>query len=161
MRELLSDPRGPDTTFRTWVHESVHARQPYVIGFRQEYARWRGYEEGLAEGLARSVVRDRAGMDPIEAAYRYYVAGYRGLARALGVNVEQLWRRLFQLPTGRARDRFADAVDELRRERAAVGLSVRQREKLYGVADTLFGSDRRDALPDEDSMMKLWEVALG
>ena len=57
IRRLVADTRGPDTTFRTWVHESLHARQPYSERYREEYGPFRG-EEGMVEGLARMLVRE-------------------------------------------------------------------------------------------------------
>jgi hypothetical protein len=60
--------------------QSIHARRPYGDGFEIEYMRRRGYEEGLAEALARFIVRDTARLDPVTASYEYYVAAYQSLA---------------------------------------------------------------------------------
>jgi len=159
IRELLREPRGPDTTFRTWVHESLHGRHPRLASYRREYAQWPGYEEGLAEGLARLVVRDRAGLDPIEASYHYYVIAYRAVARTIDTDVERLWRGLWQSPLGGVRASFANTVDELRRERTGRALMSRQRAKLGALADMHFQLARARGSPHEDAMMREWRTA--
>jgi hypothetical protein len=158
LEALLADPRGPDTTFRTWIHESIHARQPFAAGHESEYRRHRGYEEGLAEGLARLVVRVKAGMDPRESSYQYYITAYRGLTRAFDIDLEQLWRRLWARPLGQVRASFVHGVDDLRAERTGDGFAAVQRERLLAIADRLFDSDRANHLGDEDAMMRLWRT---
>ena len=53
--EMLGSRGTPDGIFKTWVHESLHARLPFVDpeNLRGEYPIYQGYEEGLVEGLAR------------------------------------------------------------------------------------------------------------
>lgn len=121
MRALLADPRGPDTSFRTWVHESIHARQPYGENYSAEYARFSGLEEGLAEGVARLIVREKAGMNPVETSYQYFVAAYRTLTEVFGIDAERLWRRLWIQPAGAVRGVLVDAVDAERREQSGPG----------------------------------------
>jgi hypothetical protein len=158
LEALLSDRRGPDTTFRTWVHESIHARQPFGIGHESEYRRRRGYEEGLAEGLARLVARAKAGMNPRESSYQYYVSGYRTLGRAFDIEPERLWRRIWIRPLGQVRASFVHVVDELRYEGTGERFTAAQRACLLAVADQVFDSDRANRTGDEDAMMPLWET---
>lgn len=158
MRTLIADPRGSDSTFRTWVHESIHARQPYVQGYEREYLPNRGYEEGLAEGLARWVVRDMARMAPRQVSYQYYVVAYQALAKAFGLEVDQLWRRLWMQPLGAVRLAFADVVNDRRQEKIQPALTVPQFVRLQGVADQLFDFARRDWTPNEDAMMATWRT---
>lgn len=54
LRRDLNEYRNPDTTFRTLVQESVHHRQEWDVDWGAEYREFRGYEEGLAEGVALS-----------------------------------------------------------------------------------------------------------
>jgi hypothetical protein len=73
VRAIVDLARGPDSTIRTWVHESIHGRRSYADDHLAEYRTWSGYEEGLAEGLARIVTRGRAGLDPFQPTYNYHV----------------------------------------------------------------------------------------
>lgn len=159
LETLLPDPRGPDTTFRTWVHESIHARQPFGAAHASEYRRQRGFEEGLAEGLARVVTRAKAGMDPRESSYQYYVTAYRSLARAFDLDLEQVWRRLWTRPLGAVRASFVDVVDDLRAERTRDRFTATQRGRLLVIADRVFDSDRVSRIGSEDAMMPLWRTA--
>jgi hypothetical protein len=61
----------PDSVIRTWLHESVHARQPYGPEAIRANRGFRGYEEGLAEGLARLVVNDIAGFQASGGTFDY------------------------------------------------------------------------------------------
>src|SRR5438128_2254734 len=49
MRQVVRIQREPDDFFRTWVHESLHARQPFAPGAAEQYLRYAGYEEGMVE----------------------------------------------------------------------------------------------------------------
>ncbi|MGH2354537.1 MAG: hypothetical protein ACRDI2_25505 [Chloroflexota bacterium] len=49
-----------DRIFHAWVHESIHARRLASSGRSAESAAWAGYEEGMAEGLARIVTDTKA-----------------------------------------------------------------------------------------------------
>jgi hypothetical protein len=55
---------------------------------------WRGFEEGMVEGLARSVTGTAAGITVADPSYVYYVEAYRALARVAGIDAERLWRAL-------------------------------------------------------------------
>lgn len=155
MQERLRVRAGADAVFRTWVHESIHARQEYVATASIEYRRFRGYEEGLVEGLTRAVLR-QVGIRTLEAQYDYYVAAYGALANVLGCEAEALWRFLWRYPTGGVRTAFTGAVETLLR----MELREASRQRLSGIADTLFGSDRNTGRADETVLIRLWRSAL-
>jgi hypothetical protein len=156
MRAISGSDRGSDTTFRTWVHESIHARHPYADGHLSEYRVWIGYEEGLAEGLARIVVRGRAGLDPFQPTYNFHVAVYETLAEAAGVDYEDLLRLLWRQPAGRVRAGLVDAIDEGRRARSLPALTDDQRDKLMVAADRQFMSENSVREPSRQVMLILW-----
>ena len=139
---LLGMPRGADTAFRTWTHESIHGRQPYANDYSHEYDRWPGYEEGLAEALARLVVREIAGLDPIQVTYDYYVTTYRTIAHVARVDLQSLLRDLWISPLGRVRASLSDAIDDLRQQHGNARLTPRQHQDLRALADAMFGADR-------------------
>lgn len=159
MRAVLGQPDGPDSLFRTWIHESIHARQRFAVDHEREYQPWRGYEEGMTEGLARLLVRNRAGMRAYSDSYGCYVVAYETLAIVVGIELEQLWQRLWGMPLGAVRSAFVGTIDGLRRESIGQSLAPRQREQLQGIADSRFGSHRRtEEPPAADAMMVLWEI---
>jgi hypothetical protein len=158
LRQILGDERGPDAVFKTWVHESIHARQPYAPGHHREYGQFPGYEEGLAEGLAGLIVREKAGMVPPGQSYRWYVAAYRGAATVFRIDVVALWGRLWERPLGEARAAFVDAVDLLRQQGGAAALTPPQRVNLQVMGDRVFSSARTNDPPNERAIMDLWRV---
>jgi hypothetical protein len=159
LRHVVRNRNRPDTAFRTWVHESLHARQPYAVGAWSEYRRFEGYEEGLAEGLARVICREKAGMNPIQVSYDYYVAAYRALALAFETSVERLWRELWQHATGAVRAAFVDVVDAAHRRQSGTALRATERSRLAGQADAIFGTDRLRNRPDESVLVQTWRLA--
>lgn len=160
MRVVVHVRRQPDDYFRTWVHDSLHARRGYSPGAANEMRGWQGYEEGMVEGLARLVTRTKAGMHSSALSYDYFVAAYRALATAVGADVEALWRSLWKLRTGDVRAGFTDAVDAARRGSAGQALTPEQRRRLRAVADQLFASTRKDERAAEDAAARLWRLAL-
>jgi len=84
LRHMLYQERNPDDILRSWVHESLHGRLPFHAEAATEARLHTGYEEGMVEGLARYVVRDMAGLRPLERSYRFYVAAFEALASLLG-----------------------------------------------------------------------------
>jgi hypothetical protein len=159
MRHTVRMQHQPDDFFRTWVHESLHARGPWAPGAAEQYLHYAGYEEGMVEGLARLLTRNRAAMRPLERAYRYYVVAYRTLASVAGVEVETLWRHLWQSMPGDVRTSFAGAVSTLREQVGIERLSTDQRDRISAVADQLFSLSRQDDNPAERVMMELWRIA--
>jgi hypothetical protein len=137
----------------------MHARCPYAAGASSDYARHRGYEEGLAEGLARQVTHRLAGILPVRPSYEYYVVAYRALSRVLGLDVEQLWRALWVYPAGRVRDEFGRTVRAAVRQTSGQTLSSDETARLQGVADQLFQPSRVNLIPNEDALIALWRAA--
>jgi hypothetical protein len=160
LHQLVRQYGEPDRFFRTWVHESLHARQPYAPRAAIEQRQTRGYEEGMVEGLARLVLVGKARIPHAGGSYEYYVTAYTTLARILIVDVEILWRELWRHRTGEVREVFAETVDQLRFLAAGVRLSDSDRGRLLAVADTVFGSDRARARPEPSLLEALWRTVL-
>jgi hypothetical protein len=160
MRSIAALERGPDSILRTWVHESIHGRQPYADTHLTEYRTWSGYEEGLAEGLARLVVRGHAGLDPLEPAYNYHVAVYETLAEATGIEYESLLRTLWRQPAGGVREALLNAVDSGRRTQGLRSLTGNRRSQLAELADLLFRSANSARNPTPQVMLTLWRSRL-
>ena len=156
IQDLIRLYDQPDTVFRTWVHESLHARQRHAVSPDTESRSVRGYEEGLVEGLARRITRDKAGMNPLEPSYDYYVQAYRCLARLLGDDVEQLWRELWRFPTGQVRLEFVGVVLGRLRRISGYAMTAIQRSRLQVVADRFFSTSRLWDQPDEGTMIQVW-----
>jgi hypothetical protein len=145
-----------DTTFKTWIHESLHARQfgPAPPTTARDHP---GYEEGMVEGLARLVTRDLAGMQPLATAYTYYVEAYRSLSQVTGISVERLWRALWQYPRGHVRDAFVDTVDEIIVHAGGPALTGAQHSDLRGWADRFFSRSRFNDVTDPSGMISRWQ----
>lgn len=139
----------PDSIFRTWIHESLHARQQYADDFLAEYETYEGFEEGMIEGLARAIVREKAGMETLDLSYDFYVRAYRTLAALLDLEAESLWRRLWQWRTGEVRGHFVATVAEALLLKTGQPLGPAGRARLLEAADDLFRTGRGDDnLPD-------------
>jgi hypothetical protein len=147
-----------DRVAHAWVHESIHARRASSFGRSAESAAWTGYEEGLAEGLARTVTEWKAGISVPDRSYEYFVQAYQGLARAGGFEAERLWRLLWRHRPGEVRRHFARAVDDARREVGAALLSPKQHSRLVAVADRVFAAGRIHGRPDAAALSRLWEL---
>jgi hypothetical protein len=150
-----------DRLFRAWLHESLHARGPALpvpATRHAEYPEWPGYEEGLADGLARVATAAKAGLPEEESAYDYLVEAYRALGRVGGIDVERLWRALWHHPQGEVRAHFVAAVEQMRQERASSRLEPRQRSRLIAVADRVFAAGHQRDRPDPAVLVRLWET---
>ena len=150
-----------DRVFRAWLHESLHARGPALpvpATRHAEYPQWPGYEEGLADGLARVATAAKAGMPEEESAYDYFVEAYRALGQAGGGDVERLWRALWHHPQGEVRANFVAAVEQTRQERTSSRLEPRQRSRLMAVADRVFAAGHQRDRPDPAVLVRLWET---
>jgi len=157
--EQMLAPRGaPDGIFKTWIHESLHARRPYATEEVRaaEYPDYQGYEEGLVEGLARWIVRDKAGMAYLEA-YPFYVWAYETLAAVLEMDVLDLWRNLWRYPFGEIRGAFPGEVYQLWYNRTGHRISE---AKLRGLADRFFASRQRPHTISDEDMRAMWREAL-
>jgi hypothetical protein len=161
MSAVIRDLQRPDTVFRTWVHESLHARQPFAPSVGQEQRRFRGFEEGMVEGLARLVTLENARMTPLASSYDYYVGAYRSLADVLAINLEQFWRALWRSPTGEVQTAFMSVLDALQRERSGRDLIEPQRSRVQALAQQVFRSERSaDSRADDLTLTRLWRTAL-
>jgi len=151
----------PDGVLRTWVHESMHGRQPFAPGFyRGEYKPWSGYEEGMVEGLARWITKEQAGMDPIIGSYGYFVRSYEILAELLEADRVALYRAAWNLQTGTVRAQFADIVETFYQAQTGQPLGTARRQRLRQAADQLFRSGRSGWPEDDDAIRQTWETAL-
>lgn len=155
--EQHADALGnPDSVVRTWVHESIHARLEFAASaMDHEWFAWKGYEEGLAEGLARLITRDIAGLSPETPVYTRYVMAYEALARVLGQTPEELWRALYPIPFGAVRDTLPEVVARL---------SIREHPPrpslVRATADELFNSgDEGRSVPSLE-LEEQWREAL-
>jgi hypothetical protein len=153
----LAEGGHPDRGFHTWVHESIHARQPAASGRDAEYARWPGYEEGIAESLARFVTGTKAGMTAERPSYEYYVQAYRALAQVADLGAEELWRRLWQQAPGDVRAHFVSAVDSVRRAHGRPPLNTRQAAQQTLVGDRVFSERHYYDQPNAGVLTRLWE----
>lgn len=117
----------PDDVFRIWVHESIHARRPFTSAYATERVLAAGYEEGLAEGLARAPTRAGAGMSIVMQSYNLYVAAYETLAEVLHIPVELIWRHLWMAAPGEVRQHFLAVVE--RAWSGATGQPLRERQR--------------------------------
>lgn len=153
--------RNPDTAFRTWVQESIHLRKPWAPEWRTEYRHFPGYEEGLAEGLALLVTREKAGMTPQPSRlYAPYVRAYDLLAGHLGAAPELLYRHLWEHPPGVVRERLGEVVGSFLTRTVRRELQARGREALVRAADSLFDDGVAGDSASDDAIMDVWLQAL-
>jgi hypothetical protein len=157
LRRNLSYGR-PDAVFRTWVHESLHARQLYAIGHADEYRRAPGYEEGFVEGLARELLSAAGGFVAIGGSFDYYVTAWHALAHVLSIPAYTLWQRIWAEPPGRVRAGFTTVVNDLRRRGGMPALTDNGLARLEGIADTLFNPTRASAVPDMTMIERTWRL---
>lgn len=134
-----------DVYFSSWIHESLHARQPYGATF-QEYREWPGYEEGLVAALTQRVLR-AGGITGIRHSFPYYETGYEILSAVAEVDVEVLLRRLWSHPPGHVRHAFGETINELRSRNGMASL-----DRLQLAGDLLFRTDRMRSFPDRGTM---------
>lgn len=151
--------RRADSLLKTWIHESIHGRQPYSSGFAAEWRTHRGFEEGMVEGLAR-IIANALMLQPVLASYNYYVAAYDALAIVLNVPVEGLWRRLAAYPAGEVASGFITSVEDMIARHHRSPLTPFQRVRLIVRARNVFGSPNGVQLPDEDILLRGWREVL-
>lgn len=128
----------PDTPIRTWVHESLHGRKEFDRHFDREYRKYNGYEEGMVEGLARIITKNKAGMDPATPSYNFYAHAYAALAAELGVSHEELLKELWRYRPGLIRETFVGEIGILYERKRLEPLTDAQRSQLQTAADRLF-----------------------
>jgi len=142
----------PDAITSTWVHESIHARQPF--GSDHEYSTWTGYEEGMTEGLTHRLLISQ-GVTQVDVSFPFYVTAYEEIARMLGIDVVTLWRGLWRHQSGSVRASFISIVNLTLIQSRRDILTMRQRERLQLATDTLFSTHHRNDRPDRRAIADL------
>jgi hypothetical protein len=137
-----------DNFFSSWVHESLHARQPYGNTL-QEYREWPGYEEGLVEALTQRILI-AGGMSGIRPSFPYYVTAYEIFSTATEVDLDVLLRVLWTRPAGHVRQVYATTMNGLRAQNGRPGL-----DRLQLAGDLAFRIGRANNVPDRGSMTAL------
>ena len=137
-----------DVYISSWIHESLHARQPYR-DTSQVSREWPGYEEGLVGALTQRVLT-AGGITGVRHSFPYYETGYEVFSLVAEVDMDLLLRLLWSHPTGYVRQAFGPTINEMRSRN---GLSELDRLQLAG--DLLFRVDRMRNLPDRNAMTKL------
>ena len=149
-----------EPAFRTWLHESIHARQPYAGDWRVEFEAWEGYEEGLADGMANVLCGWAGATIPEATDYVAYVQAYQTLTAVLQISMWTLLRRLWEFPTGRVREGLPSVVEAWYRELTGRGLSSDAAGRLQSTADTLFATGRTALDRSDREVEALWRGAL-
>jgi len=132
-----------DRPLRTWVHESIHAREPWAPDWKGEFEVWPGYEEGLASGLAVLILHRSGIAVEDNPSYSFYVDVYRELAARIGVEFETLLRKLWEYQPATIRRNFGRIVNSLYKQAGARSLSKTQLRRLRSAADAQFGREMR------------------
>jgi hypothetical protein len=149
-----------EPAFRTWLHESIHARQPYDPVWRAEFEPWEGYEEGLADGMA-NVLCNWAGAIILETTdYVAYVQAYRTLAATLQMSMWALLRRPWHFPTGQVRAGLLTVVKEWYRQSMGGQLPQEATRRFEGVADSLFATGRTELELSDREVEERWRGTL-
>jgi hypothetical protein len=156
--QSLSRRGNPDAVFKTWLHESLHARAPFSHN-REPMAEYRphpGYEEGLVDGLVRVIGLNLAGLS-FASEYEDYVMAYERLANALEITPISLWRALWRYPFGEVREALCDEVEHVWYTRRRATAS---RDRFQRVADQVFARFGRLPRFTEADLDALWSEAL-
>lgn len=149
-----------DSVVRTWVQELVHVRAVIPDDYWLETHHFTGYEEGLAEGVARLLVIQDAGMHPLLGPYSHYAYAYGQLAAVLEVPPKQLFSRLWVAPMGRVREWFPEVVRSILEDKGRLVLDERRARHLREIADDLFDESKTRAPVDLEALQSGWEEAL-
>lgn len=157
----IPEANRADSLLRTWMHESLHARQPYHPGFQAEWRDFRGFEEGVVEGLTRRVTVELLGLQPLLLDYHPYVAAYRALARTLDLEVERLWRQLWTVPAGGIGHSLVDGLERSLAEHGRAPLNALRRQRIAILARRLFATERGREQPDVEVLMATWKQVIG
>ncbi|HLZ29775.1 MAG TPA: hypothetical protein VKV73_20845 [Chloroflexota bacterium] len=148
-----------DPAFRTWVHESIHARQPYANGFLDEWEAYEGYEEGMADGLS-GLLCGWARMETLTTDYEAYVRGYAALAKVLAVPLWSLLRPLWDYPMGRVRFGLPRVVALRWHQLMGAEITADREQALLRAGDRVFASGRTRLDLSDSDLEELWRAAL-
>ena len=154
LKRELDSGGSPDAIVETWIHESVHGRHVNWGPNLHAEAAFRGFEEGLAEGITRLASR-LARFVPGLPTYGRFVQAYEELAFVLRVSPETIYRRLYRLPNGSVMDAFISEIDAIRLGTGEPPLTTNQRARLEITARRLFA--RRHA---EDTASSQWQASI-
>ena len=160
LRAMIGTYHDPASALKTWVHESMHARRPFSDDWHAEWTPFPGYEEGMADGLARTMFALHSPLRPSVHSYEWYVGAYRSLAAALDVAPDLLWRALWAAPLGRVRTQFGIVLSRFETLVPGVSLSQRRITALSETADFLFARDFLEDAGDPMACDALWREAL-
>jgi hypothetical protein len=160
LRLLMRLYSTPDAAFRTWLHESIHARQPYDPSWRAEFESWEGYEEGLADGMANVLCSWSQAFIPETTDYVAYVQAYRALAAVLQTSLWALLRQLWNAPTGQVRSALLTVVDEQYHRLRGLKLLPDAASRLQRTADALFVTGRTEEDRSDREVEEQWRGAL-
>jgi hypothetical protein len=150
-----------DDLVRTWLHESVHGRLPRQSGWQREAIATPGFEEGLAEGMARLVCVAQPGLAARGGSFDRYVAAYEALAEALSLRVEDFWRALYVVPPGGVAAAFVAVAAGLVYEQTGASLPEARLRRLERFAPAAFGVGRGGGVVDYEQMRRGWQLRLG
>lgn len=162
LKRELDSGGSPDAIVETWIHESVHGRHVNWGPNLHAEAAFRGFEEGLAEGITRLASR-LARFVPGLPTYGRYVQTYEELAYVLGVSPETIYRWLYRLPNGSVMDSFVSEIDALRAESGEPPLTIDQRGRLERTAQRLFDvgfQDDPSSARLRDLIRRVWRRGL-
>jgi hypothetical protein len=151
---------SPDAAFRTWLHESIHARQPYDLSWRAEFEQWEGYEEGLADGMANVLCNWAQAFIPETTDYVAYVQAYQALAAVLQMSIWALLRKLWYVPTGQVRGALLTVVDEQYHKLTGIRLQPDAASRAQRTADALFITGRTEVDRSDREVQERWRGAL-
>lgn len=149
-----------DDIYRSWIHESLHARRPFVPLYAFEYRAHLGYEEGLVETLVRFVLRETIGREISNQLLDYHAAAWAALALELEVPLDYLARTAWEMDPGAVRTAYVQVIDAVLRGTPHEPLTDRQRGSLKAIADQLFASERARYTPNVEHLRRLWRMAL-
>lgn len=146
----------------TWIHESLHARQPFAPDAQREIRSFVGYEEGMVEGLTRTICAAHADIPVTTGSYDAYVACYESLARMIGVPSELIYRELWQYAPGTLRAHFFDALRRvLYNSHSGVRVTDDRRSAIEEAADAMLDNQAQLLPHDSTTVFDLsWQRVL-
>jgi len=151
---------SPEPAFRTWLHESIHARQAYDDAWRAEFEPWEGYEEGLADGMANVLCGWADAIIPETTDYVAYVQAYRTLAAVLQMPMWELLRQVWPFPTGQVRSGLLTTVEERYYQLTGRRLTSATTSRFQSTADALFITGRTEVDRSDREVEALWREIL-
>ncbi len=135
---IWGDSQVREQAFRDIVDEMPPDTSRVFPNSRRLREKIERIDAAIEQGLARLVVRGKAGMNPEEINYELYVRAYRSLANALGTTEERLLREFWQLAPGEVRSNFGEVVDRLWYNQRGTRLDADRKAELGKMADALF-----------------------